>query len=72
MELTIKENRVLGERVYSADLDGGPAVYVLPREGYNKKYAIFSTHFGSIDNTFRAVGDGEERDDTSGRGGAFS
>jgi predicted Zn-dependent peptidase len=61
MELTIKENRVLGERVYSADLDGGPAVYVLPREGYNKKYAIFSTHFGSIDNTFRAVGDGEEK-----------
>ena len=61
MELTIKENIVLEEKVYSAVLDGGPAVYVLPREGYNKKYAIFSTHFGSIDNTFRAAGDGEEK-----------
>ena len=59
MEMEIKENKILDEKVYSAPLEGGPEVYVLPREGFNKKYAIFSTHFGSIDNTFRAVGDGK-------------
>ena len=59
MKMEIKENKILEEKVYSASLDWGPEVYVLPRKGYNKKYAIYSTHFGSIDNSFRAAGNGE-------------
>ena len=31
----------------------------MPRKGYNKKYAIYPTHFGSIDTSFRAAGNGE-------------
>ncbi|NMA92487.1 MAG: insulinase family protein [Firmicutes bacterium] len=31
-------------------------LYVLPKPGYIKKYAIFSTRFGSIDNRYRVEG----------------
>lgn len=61
MDWDIKTNHTLGEKVYFAALDPGPALYVLPRQGYNKKYAIFSTHFGSIDNNFSVAGNGEEQ-----------
>ncbi len=60
MDWIIKENTTLEEKVYCAKLEPGPEVYVLPREGYNKKYAIFSTRFGSIDNYFKVSGNGEE------------
>jgi predicted Zn-dependent peptidase len=46
----------LGERLYSARLPVGLAVYVLPRPGYAKKYATFATRYGSVDNRFREPG----------------
>ncbi len=60
MDWNIKANNTLREKVYHAALDPGPALYVLPRKGYNKKYAIFSTRFGSIDNKFWVTGNGDE------------
>lgn len=60
MQWQIKQNETIDEKIYYAPLEGGPDLYVLPRTGYNKKYAIFSTRFGSIDNFFRAAGNGEE------------
>lgn len=47
------ENRELKETLYHYRVDPGMDLYVLPRPGYQKKYAIFSTRFGSIDNSFR-------------------
>jgi len=47
------ENRELHETLYQYRVHPGMDVYVLPRPGYQKKYAIFSTRFGSIDNRFR-------------------
>lgn len=47
------ENRALQETLYYYRVDPGMDVYVLPKPGYQKKYAIFSTRFGSIDNRFR-------------------
>ncbi len=47
------ENRELQETLYHYRVHPGMDVYVLPRPGYQKKYAIFSTRFGSIDNRFR-------------------
>ncbi len=44
------------ETVYSETLDNGLTVYVLPKEGFSKTFATFSTKYGSIDNHF-AVGD---------------
>lgn len=59
MEWKITESSILGEKVYHALPEPGPALYILPHKGYSKKYAIFSTRFGSIDNCFRGP-DGEE------------
>jgi predicted Zn-dependent peptidase len=47
------ENNTLQEKLYHYRVDPGLDLYVLPRPGYRKKYAIFSTRFGSIDNKFR-------------------
>lgn len=47
------ENRELQESLYHYRISPGMDLYVLPRPGYQKKYAVFSTRFGSIDNCFR-------------------
>ncbi len=47
------ENRELQESLYYYRFFPGLDLYVLPRPGYQKKYAVFSTCFGSIDNRFR-------------------
>jgi len=47
------ENRTLREKLYHYRVSPGMDLYVLPRPGYQKKYAVFSTRFGSIDNRFR-------------------
>ena len=61
MKWQVKENKTIDEKVYITDLSPGPALYVLPREGFNKKYAIFSTQFGSIDNCFVVKENGGEK-----------
>ncbi len=55
MQWQTKTNGTIGETIYYAPLEGGPELYFLPRKGYHKKYAIFSTRFGSVDNSFYAV-----------------
>lgn len=54
----MKESRFpkVKETVWSATLDNGLDVYVLPKEGFSKTFATFSTKYGSVDNHF-AVGD---------------
>lgn len=52
----IMENRWLEEKLYRYSVYPGMEVYVLPKPGYIKKYAIFSTRFGSIDNRYRVEG----------------
>lgn len=37
-------------------MPGGLDVYVLPKEGFNKAYAVFTTKYGSIDNQFVPLG----------------
>jgi predicted Zn-dependent peptidase len=46
------------ETLYREVLDNGLEVIVLPKEGFNKTYATFSTKYGSVDNRF-SVGDQE-------------
>lgn len=40
-------------------MPGGLDVYVLPKEGFNKTYAVFTTKYGSIDNQFVPLGKDE-------------
>lgn len=45
------------ETLYREVLENGLEVIVLPKEGFNKTYATFSTKYGSIDNTFAVGGE---------------
>lgn len=49
----------INETLYKEILPNGLTVYLLPKEGYHKAYGLFSTNYGSIDNTFIPRG-GEE------------
>ncbi|MBU8786484.1 MULTISPECIES: EF-P 5-aminopentanol modification-associated protein YfmH [Bacillus] len=46
----------LKETLYYEKMPGGLDVYVLPKEGFNKTYAVFTTKYGSIDNEFVPLG----------------
>ncbi|WP_438432510.1 EF-P 5-aminopentanol modification-associated protein YfmH [Gorillibacterium sp. sgz500922] len=43
----------LQEKLYKEELPNGLTVYVLPKPGFSKTFATFTTDFGSIDNQFR-------------------
>lgn len=49
--MEIIENNVIKEKVYKEVLDNGLRVYIVPKET-RKKYVVWSTNFGSIDNKF--------------------
>ncbi|TMW73268.1 EF-P 5-aminopentanol modification-associated protein YfmH [Alteribacter natronophilus] len=42
----------LKETLYYEQLDNGLDVYILPKPGFNKTFATFTTKYGSIDNHF--------------------
>ncbi|MBP3038343.1 insulinase family protein [Bacillaceae bacterium Marseille-Q3522] len=42
----------LQEELYYEKMENGLDVYVLPKKGFNKTYATFTTKYGSIDNHF--------------------
>lgn len=49
------------ETLYSEQLPNGLTVFILPKEGFQKTYATFSTKYGSIDNHFRVEGQPEQK-----------
>ncbi|MGP0583804.1 EF-P 5-aminopentanol modification-associated protein YfmH [Paenibacillus timonensis] len=49
----------LQETLYRETMENGLQVYVLPKPGFQKTYATFSTKYGSIDNHFRVEGQEE-------------
>lgn len=53
MKLEVVHDPVLQENLHQAMLESGLDVFILPKPGYQKKYASFATHYGSIDNCFR-------------------
>ncbi|MCH5462056.1 insulinase family protein [Lactobacillus sp. LC28-10] len=42
----------LGETLYSETLSNGLRVYLLPKTGFHKSYAVMTTDYGSIDQSF--------------------
>ncbi|AQQ53701.1 EF-P 5-aminopentanol modification-associated protein YfmH [Planococcus lenghuensis] len=42
----------IDETLYHEQLDNGLDVYILPKKGFSKTYATFTTKYGSIDNRF--------------------
>jgi len=54
MEKYVYDN--IKETLFYEKLPNGLEVYLLPRKGYKKYYATFTTKYGSIDNTFIPIG----------------
>lgn len=52
-------NENIKEKILSAETNNGLKVFFMPKVGYTKQYAIFSTNYGSIDNTFIPIGSNE-------------
>ena len=50
-------NERLNEQVLFKELDSGLKIYFMPKPGFVKKYAVFSTNYGSIDNVFVPIGE---------------
>lgn len=50
----------ISETLYSAKLDNGLSVYLLPKREMAKTYGVFSTDYGSIDQTFTPIGESEK------------
>ncbi|WP_071395277.1 EF-P 5-aminopentanol modification-associated protein YfmH [Bacillus tuaregi] len=50
------EFKQLQEELFHEKLDNGLEVYILPKKGFNKTYATFTTKYGSIDNHFVPLG----------------
>ena len=50
--MKVVESLKIKEKLYIEKLDNGLTVMIVPRETTNKKFVIWGTHFGSIDNHF--------------------
>lgn len=46
----------LHEELFYEKMDNGLDVYILPKKGFNKTYATFTTNYGSVDNQFVPLG----------------
>lgn len=53
MKLKEIKNEKLGESVFSAVHPSGLRIFVMPKEGYDSVYALFSTKYGSIDTAIK-------------------
>lgn len=53
------EFQQLRETLYHETMENGLNVYVLPKQGFHKTYATFTTKYGSIDNHFIPPGKSE-------------
>lgn len=59
LEIKIFNNERIREKLYFKEMETGLKVYFVPKPGYTKKYAIFATDYGSIDNVFTPIGEDE-------------
>lgn len=57
--MQIIENLKVKEKLYIEKLENGLTVMIIPKKGIQKKYVIFGTNFGSIDNCFIVPGEKE-------------
>lgn len=60
MKTEIEMNTFTNDNIYKTMLDNGLKIYVVKREGYLRKMAMFGTIYGSIDNKFVDIETGDE------------
>ena len=54
--MTHKEYGMIGEQLFSEKLPNGLSVFVVPKRGFNKRYAFFATDYGGADRRFKFGG----------------
>ena len=54
--MQIIENSQIKEKVYIEKLENGLTIMIIPKSGIQKKYAIWGTNYGSVDNKFIVPG----------------
>ncbi len=59
MQLQKYDQSVLKETLYYGTHESGLKVYIFPKEGYSKSYALFGTRYGSNDSQFIVPGEDE-------------
>lgn len=57
--MQIVENLKVKEKVYQEKLDNGLTIMIIPKKGFQKKFIIWGTHYGSNDSTFIVPGETE-------------
>ena len=57
--MQIIENTKVKEKLYIEKLANGLTVMIIPKKGIQKKYAIWGTHYGSVNKSFIVPGEGE-------------
>lgn len=57
MDYSKRYIKSLDETMYVGTHSTGLRVYVIPKRGYSKTYAIYGTQFGSVNNTFVPLGE---------------
>ena len=58
--MEVIENNQIKEKVYTETLDNGMKIIIIPKKNTKKKYIIWGTKFGSIDNHFIEPTTGKE------------
>ena len=58
--MQIIENLSVKEKLYVEKLENGLTVMIIPKKGIRKKYVMWATHYGSIDNKFVVPGEEEQ------------
>lgn len=57
MDIKKLEYKNIDETLYEYEHKSGLKAFVIPKKGYQKKHATFSTHYGSINNKFVVPGE---------------
>jgi len=57
--MQIIENTQVKEKLYIEKLENGLTIMIIPKKGIRKKYVMWATHYGSIDNKFVVPGEEE-------------
>lgn len=58
--MQIIENSKIKEKLYIEKLENGLTIMIIPKKGIQKKYVIWGTNYGSVDNNFIIPGEKEE------------
>ena len=55
--MQIIENSYVKEKLYTEKLENGLNIMIIPKKGVRKKYVMWGTHYGSLDNKFVVPGE---------------